>query len=286
MKPTAILTSDWHIRESIPECRTDDFEAAQWKKVDFIAALQRKYKCPVLHAGDLFHHWKPSPYLLSKIMEHIPAEFHTIYGQHDLPQHNTELRHKSGIFTMETAGKLTVLSATHWGQEPALVGVAGYPVLVWHKMVWKKDEPYPGAPVSGEAYRVLRKYGKDCRLILTGDNHQSFTANHSNCILVNPGNITRQVASQIEYKPCVYLWDAENQIVKPVYLPIKSGVVTREHIERKEIRDKRVSAFVEQLESGEFKGVDFESNIHQYIEVNRDKIRPTVIDILYQALDQ
>ncbi|MDD3970461.1 MAG: metallophosphoesterase family protein [Clostridia bacterium] len=287
MKPTAILTSDWHIRDSQPECRTDDFEAAQWEKIDFIAALQRKYKCPVLHAGDLFHHWKPSPYLLAKTIQHLPDQFHTIYGQHDLPQHNLELRHKSGIYVLEQAGALTVLEGTHWGQSPVSSFISNHAVLVWHKMVWIKDSPYPGAPGDGEAYKVLRKYGKNVELILTGDNHQSFIATGENCILVNPGNITRQTAAQVDFNPCVYLWDAEmSGDTKPVYLPIKRGVVSREHIQHKQEQDARISAFVERLDSGEMDSVNFETNLAQFFEINKGKIRQSVVDIINKSLEE
>lgn len=287
MKPTAILTSDWHIRDSQPECRTDDFEAAQWEKIDFIAALQRKYKCPVLHAGDLFHHWKPSPYLLAKTIQHLPDQFHTIYGQHDLPQHNLELRHKSGIYVLEQAGALTVLKGTHWGQSPISSGINYHAILVWHKMVWIKDSPYPGAPGDGEAYKVLRKYGKNVELILTGDNHQSFIATGENCILVNPGNITRQTAAQVDFNPCVYLWDAEmSGDTKPIYLPIKRGVVSREHIQHKQEQDARISAFVERLDSGEMDSVNFETNLAQFFEINKGKIRQSVVDIINKSLEE
>ena len=95
--PTAILTGDWHLREDSPTCRTDDFWTTQWEKVDFVSDLQKKYNCQVIHSGDLFNHWKPSPYLLNKTMRHIPKEFYTVYGNHDLPQHNIELADKCGI---------------------------------------------------------------------------------------------------------------------------------------------------------------------------------------------
>ena len=50
-----ILTADWHIREKPPICRTDDFESALWRKIDFISELSEKYNSPVIIAGDLFH---------------------------------------------------------------------------------------------------------------------------------------------------------------------------------------------------------------------------------------
>jgi hypothetical protein len=154
-------------------------------------------------------------------------------------------------------------------------------------MVWIKDSPYPGAPGDGEAYKVLRKYGKNVELILTGDNHQSFIATGENCILVNPGNITRQTAAQVDFNPCVYLWDAEmSGDTKPVYLPIKKGVVSREHIQHKQEQDARISAFVERLDSGEMDSVNFETNLAQFFEINKGKIRQSVVDIINKSLEE
>ena len=59
--PSLILTSDWHLREDTPTCFTGDWHQEQWKAVKVIRNLQAMYNCPVIHAGDLFHHWKPSP---------------------------------------------------------------------------------------------------------------------------------------------------------------------------------------------------------------------------------
>jgi len=84
-----------HLREDTPTCFIGDFQKEQWTAMDFISDLQEKYDCAVIHAGDLFHHWKPSPWLLSMAIQHLPKVFYTIYGQHDLPQHNTELMSKS-----------------------------------------------------------------------------------------------------------------------------------------------------------------------------------------------
>ena len=107
-KADAILTSDWHLREDTPICRTDNYWEVQWKKVDYISKLQKQYNCLVLHAGDLFDHWKPSPRLLREIILHIPDTFFTVYGQHDLPQHSLELTNKCGINVLQAANKLRV----------------------------------------------------------------------------------------------------------------------------------------------------------------------------------
>ena len=289
--PDTILCSDMHLREDIPKCWTGDFQKEQWTDVNFISDLQIKYDCPVIHAGDLFHHWKPSPWLLSMAVLYLPAKFYTIYGQHDLPQHNFELRNKSGIYTLEKAGALKVLNYGHYGSKNLMEGVQdGWAIssqdgwsrlmYVWHHMTYI-SKPFPGA-TGGMAEGILRKYPQ-YDLIVTGDNHQSFTVEYEGRRLVNPGNLTRQTADQADYKPRVALWYAEDNTIEWVYLPIQEGVISREHIEVKEQRDKRIEAFVSQLNNEWEIGLSFEKNLEKFKEVN--KVDNDTMNIIYKAIE-
>jgi len=283
-EPNAILCSDFHLREDTPICRADNFWETQWRKVDFVSDLQKQYNCPVLHAGDLFHRWKPSPYLLSATMEHLPNKFYTIYGQHDLPQHNLELKYKSGIYVLEKAGKLETMDYCSWGQKPKdissiLCGTKEQKILVWHNFTYMGKEPFPGA--KGRAHVLLEKH-KQFDLIVTGDNHQSFHVLGLNGnLLVNPGCLTRQRAN--EEMPKVYLWYAETNTVEAIEVPAKRGVVTREHIEKVEERDERIEAFISRLEMEWDKALSFEENMKNFFETNR--VRKEVKSIIHKAME-
>lgn len=284
--PTAILTGDWHLREDQPLCRTDDFQKKQWEKVDFIASLQRQHNCPVIHSGDLFDHWKPSPYLLSMAIERLPKEFYTVYGNHDLPQHSLELAHKCGVNTLVKAGRIQLLQNTHWGKTPekddASLLINSQYILVWHVMTYSGKSPWPGC-TDPQAMKILRDYPY-MNLIVTGHNHQSFALEDDGRWLVNPGMITRQEADQADFRPRVYLWCSETNTVKPVYLPIDEGVVTRKHIDQHEQRDSRIEAFISRL-SDEWKvGLSFEENLERFASNNQ--IRESVMQIVRQAVDE
>jgi DNA repair exonuclease SbcCD nuclease subunit len=283
---SAILTSDWHLRETTPVCRTDDFWESQWKKVDFVSELQKKYDCPVLHAGDLFDHWKPSPYLLSKTIEHLPKEFYTVYGNHDLPQNTIELKEKSGVFTLWKANALRILPQGHWGTNnfSGAWELNGKSIYVWHKFVYVGKEPFPGA--KGKARAKLEKY-KQFDLIVTGDNHQSFTFRSPNGnLLVNPGSLTRQDADQISFQPKVYLYYAETNEVEAVDVPIDKGVITREHIDKVQERDDRIDAFISRLkiERDEKMSVSFEAFMRKFFDNNR--VRRDIKNIIYKAMEE
>lgn len=281
---TALLTGDWHIREDTPICRTDNFWEAQWKKIDFISELQEKYNCPVFHSGDLFNHWKPSPFLLSATIEHLPSQFFTIYGNHDLPQHSIELANKCGINVLEKAGKLTVMNGVHWGTvpEPKIFNsIAGRQILLYHVMTFVGNLPWPGC-VDLKSISLLKKYPQ-YDLILSGHNHKSFVSEYKGRILVNPGSITRQSSDQIDHTPCVYLWSAKDNSVEPVYLPIEENVISREHIEKTQQRDGRINAFVSMLKKDWEAGVSFEENLERMMVENKTK--ESIKSIIYKALE-
>jgi DNA repair exonuclease SbcCD nuclease subunit len=282
-KPTAILTSDWHLREDTPTCWIGDFQMEQWSAVGKVSQLQEEYKCPVIHAGDLFHHWKPSPWLISKAIEYLPEHFSTICGQHDLPQHNLELLEKSGLFTLLKAGKISLISGVHFGMSVPQITkfiLNDRKVLVWHHLTYL-SKPFPGAE-GGMAQGILMKYPQ-FDLIVTGDNHQSFSIEHEGRLLVNPGNITRQTADQEDFQPRVALWYAEDNTITWVNLPRQEGVITREHISVKEERNARIDAFISKLDKDYEIGLSFEENLKQFFHANQ--VKESVKQIIYKAIE-
>lgn len=291
-KASLILTGDWHLRETIPTCRTDDFWGAQWKKVQFIKDLQKKHGCMVAHSGDLFDHWKASPFLLSKTIEHLPKDFGTVYGNHDLPQHRLSAKDKSAIYLLEQAGFLEVFGGYHWGEQlpreedPLDSATLHFPnyqrnVLIAHVGTWMKEKPYPDCEDS-DGTSLLKIYNQ-FDLILTGHFHTPFIAKNKNSVLVNPGGITRQTADESTFKPAVYLWYEEDNSVETVYLPIEKDVISREHIDKKTENDNRMQAFISRLNMDFGKEVSFEKNMEGFMKKN--KIGKSVSEIIYKAMD-
>jgi len=282
--PTAILTADWHLREDVPICRKDDFLQEQSNKLTQIRKLQEKYNCPVLHAGDLFHHWKPSPSLLSLALEHLPNKMFVVYGNHDLPQHNLDLSYKSGVYTLSLAEALTVLSETHWGEEPeegSIVFPGKAKAAIWHVMTYSGQAPFPGCS-DLPAEDLLLKY-RNYDLILTGHNHKPFVEQTHDRILVNPGSLTRQTADET-HDPVVYLWYAENNTVRPVNLSDQpaGNVITREHIERQEDKQKRFEALINKL-NGPAEEISFKSNLERHF--SRHKTPKSVRNYIWEKYE-
>jgi DNA repair exonuclease SbcCD nuclease subunit len=292
----AILCSDLHIMEKNPVCRTDDIMKAMVNKLEWLQNLQRKYKCPVLCAGDIFDHWKPSPLLISTALKWLPDNLIAIPGQHDLPQHNLELIEKSGFWALVEAGKLYFkydvgkklydqnyrVYLTPFGKSPRQPDKEENNILMLHQLTWQK-EPWPGADPKGNARKLL-KDNPDFDLIITGDNHQAFTEEYKGRLLVNPGSMLRKSADQIDFRPRVYLWNAESNAVTAEYYPIEKGVLTRQHIDIKEERQNRLDSFIELIQSDEFEiTVDFEKNIMKAME--QSKVPQLIKNKVLEAID-
>jgi DNA repair exonuclease SbcCD nuclease subunit len=292
-----ILCADIHLREDKPVCRTDDFvNVTQWRKLDFISELQKKYHCIVLHAGDLFHHWKPSPWLLSKTMKHLPEQFFSVYGNHDLPQHNFDLVEKCGVYTLLQADILGILTSLidrmpimfsiegcSWNEIPISKDKDYYNqknILAWHKFTYQGKEPWPDC-TEPKASKLLKQY-PNYDLIVTGDNHKPFVQEYEGRILVNPGSLSRQRASET-HLPRVYLYNAESNTVEPVFIPIEENVITREHLEKEEQRNERIESFVSQLNEKWKASMSFEDNLERFEKKNQ--VRKSVMNIVYQSLE-
>jgi len=273
-KVDAILLGDWHIRDTVPKCRTDDFLKAQWDKVYQIKKLQEKHNCPILNGGDVFNHWKTSPALLNKCISDFPNNIKTIIGNHDMPSHQIDLMYKSGLQTLIETGIVDYISLQgDWGYDKDELGIYRFKnkkIMILHVMVYKDKEPWPGC-TDPKCNQLIKQFPK-ADLILSSHNHQTFTYRKGNQLLVNPGSLTRQSADQINHKPCVFLYDAEQHKVKPHYLKIKKNVISREHIEVKKAKEKRINAFIEKLKQDWDITVSFEKNlIHAYQMNNINK---------------
>ena len=292
----AILAADLHLREDQPECRTDDYWKAQARAMKSLRELQKEHDCPICIAGDIFNHWKISPFLAAWSIIKMPKQSICIPGQHDLPQHNLELMPKAGLQVLKAAKVAQVLRSgdkIDCGPSSSVYGY-GYGedvsgslrkssnrrILLTHQLVWHLKKPFPGCSTDS-AMKLLRKHSA-YDLILTGDNHQPFVVEDKGRLLVNPGSLMRMRADQIDHKPRVYLWNAKRNEVEPVFLPIKKSVISRAHIDKKKERDKRLESFVERL-GDEFEvGLSFEDNLKKYFEENKTsrKVKEMIMEVV------
>lgn len=296
-KVDAIICSDLHLREDTPICRTDDYWAAQERKVLYIKGLQQEYRCSVFDGGDLFNQWKASPRLLAWAIKAMYNPI-TVAGQHDLPQHSLEMFHRSSLAVLEAAGVVKVngvyeldngivVYSLPWGEKIPAIQSAHKEwkrkVLIHHITTYDGKTPWPGAEKTVENALGILDRAEGFDLVVTGDNHKPFVVEDKGRVLVNSGSVMRMTADQVDHRPRVYLWNAEENKVEPHYLPIEAGVVSREHMKEQKECDERIEAFVSRLKGDVELGVSFEQNLERFF-LEETAVTPEVKKIVWEAV--
>jgi predicted phosphodiesterase len=293
-KADAILCADVHLSPQAPKCRDEEeWLPAVLRKLEFISGLQVRHGgIPVLCAGDVTDKWyleKGDQWFVTEVIKRMDGWI-AVPGQHDLPQHNLELYDRSWLATLEEAGcidvwhkdtvdkspnwemhsdKIIDVWAFPWGSEPEpeprVQDRAFKTIALIHRMVYQGRPPYPGAEKDGGTAKALLRKMKGFDLIVSGDNHETFVEELNGRLLVNPGSMMRTSAKQEGHEPCVFLWYAENNTVERVALPHDKGAVSREHLDRADAHDDRMSAFVERLRGDVDLSVGFRENVMERI---------------------
>jgi len=301
--PSAIITADIELRIHPPVARIDNYWEALKRKIKWLSELQQKYNCPIFDGGDLFdkrYKQSPSHFLIQWAIRNLPKLFFTVPGNHDLPGKSIENYSNSAMAALEAAKIVrgtgdTLIANTNnkksvyvcripYGQplkEPKEIPGSDYKVLLFHGMVYDNTPPFPGCE-GWEKKEVLKKF-PNFDLIVTGDNHQTFTGKRGKTLLVNAGSMMRNDADQIDHKPCVFLWYPEENRVEPRYYPIEQNVLSREHIDKQVDKESRISAFVEKLGQQVVDGINFEKNLEHWLLKNN--VNQRIIDKVWQYYD-
>lgn len=218
-----IATADIHLRETAPRYRKDQFQVAQYKKVQWILKQSQLYKVPILIAGDIFNSPK-SPYTLTnsymELFRDHPQEIYVVAGQHDQRYHvesiaNTPLGTLviGDALSMESTKDIQMAS---WGEK---YKKSEKLVLLIHKCITPKAPPFfLEDAISAE--QMLRN-NPGYQFIISGDYHIGHTTQTKDGRwLINPGCIMRTNKDQIGYKPRIYCIDTNKNTVTPLYIPI------------------------------------------------------------------
>lgn len=308
--PDAIATADWHLQLGQPECRTDDFQSAMWRKVEFISTYAARRGAEILHAGDLLDYWDVSPELITLCIQNVPPCY-CVAGQHELPRHRMDDLDKSALFTLVNGREdIHLLSGPKMiGFKPGLFAVYGccwddvpkekdidrflketknepFKILLWHRMTWALNPPFKGASLDAGARRLMDAY-PDFDIIITGDNHQPFDvwSKDERHVVINPGSMMRLKADQAHHMPSVVeIWMRKDRVkIRRIPLPYENDVVSREHIERSQERVARMDALLGKVNSSNDTTLDFVDNLNAHLE--RHRVRKEVRQEIWNALE-
>jgi len=243
----AILCADIHLSHTPPVWRSaePDWCAAMQRPLDEIAELQKKYKCTVLCAGDIYDKWNSPAELINFAMDNLSRlNMYSIPGQHDLPNHNISELEKSAYETLSKAD--AILDVAYSDRCPSIINsrctLSAFPfsteikplpevydkknvvnIALVHQYVCTYKSDYPGAPKKSHVKYIKantklingKLYGYD--VIVFGDNHKGFHTCVGKTIIWNCGTLMRRKSDEIDYKPKVGLLFS-NGVVEPYYL--------------------------------------------------------------------
>jgi DNA repair exonuclease SbcCD nuclease subunit len=306
---SAVILADTHLRDDQPVCRTDDYFRTQLDKLEWVIAkvLNNRSKvlkwAPLIIAGDVFDHWKPSPLLLAETIRILRIADHehsvvVVAGQHDLPQHNLSLLNKTGLAVLEKGAGIRVLKGGDfqacvgfnvygwsWGEdwETPQMDVLQTSIAVLHTPTWLGNNPY-GSEVPSAIRLLKRMTGFD--LVVVGDNHQTFTKKfHGGGTILSPGSMCRMEADQKDHVPVVWLWNNVEKTLGVLEIPHREDSVSRQHLDKKEERSKDLNAFVEQVGQGsKGKRLSFQKELER--EVEKKETDEELRKIMYEALEK
>ena len=286
-----IICGDLHLSDTIPKCRTDNYFEAQWKKIAYIDKLCQVYDCHAVFPGDICDKPKLSPWVERTAIEKMPP-FIGVPGQHDLPYHNINNYLESSLSVIEqgcqgecvvlepftdgtssihirtTQGNNLLIKGEYWGcgelDKPEKDSIVNRNILIKHSMVWTGTTPYPGCEADSVHKVLLNRPEYD--LIITGDNHKHVKAESKGRILINCGSVMRMSSDQVDHRPCVYLYNAEYNEVERIEIPVRKGVISREHIEEDIQREQQKKALIRNLKSNSRPSLNFKNNLKEAVK--------------------
>lgn len=305
-----LLTGDWHITKTSPKKRIDNYPL-QLKILHILNFAKEKNCSLILQPGDFFDSHKANDYLKRAVIKmlrdvnNIPIC--TVFGQHDLRYHSSDTKN-TPLRVLEAAGVIDIIgyrrgtplvlntsppkiihSDVHiygasWFEDIPKVTTKGINILVIHKMIIKDKLLWEGQEDATKGNILLRKHNFD--LIVSGDNHQSFTISNGKKHLVNCGSLMRMTTAQLDHKPVVYIYDTKDKSLEKHYIPIEPAdkVFDLSTIEKEKKENKELEAFISHLKSdAKIEGLDYAKNLKGYLKENT--IEQGTLDIIEEVIE-
>ncbi len=310
-----ILTADWHLRDDTPRCRTDDFQKAQWGKVEETCQLSHVLDSPILIAGDIFDIGRSSQETEAKLLCHLGKNMTVVAtaGNHDLPYHSMKQITDSSINVMFSSGGI---SPAIFGGESYVelfdsnnnrkIHVYGFPwgmplefdatkldknafnVALVHAYVYNKKSFNSEKLTMWKSDAFLDKF-KGFDLVVSGDNHHPFVVNPGDGrLLVNPGSLARQAADEL-HQPRIYIYDTKTYELEEHKFYIDPGAVTDIHLVTEHQREGRLTNLIEIFQKGAIntnsgEALDVFKDMENFIIEKRDEIDTETEELIWESL--
>lgn len=281
-----LLTGDFHLGDKKPSKRTDqDYITTLIKKLRQILEICVEEDCyAILQPGDFFDSSTVSDYLknlIIKTLNNTIQERHlfTIHGQHDQRYHST-VHDDTSLSVLDAANVVTHLIpepfrlpgnvyvyGASWG-----VKVPTIPdelkdkinILVIHKTFVENTEDYNFRCIP--ALPFLKEHKFD--LVVSGDNHKTFTVTSGNRTLVNAGSLVRTSIDQYNHRPCIFIYETKTKKITKKFLsvekPEKVFVTTDSENELQKQSNEGMIRFADEIKGNvDLKNFDFISVVRK-----------------------
>ena len=291
-----IITADWHLRATRPQCRIDeDWMETQRNVLNQIFEIAKVKECDVFVVGDIFHSNSDTNFecinMVQDFADRLERECDSllciIAGNHDLPYHSSENLNKSAIGVLFNSqsiipinkyyqGKYS-LSASNFDEEDD----ENAEIVFKHTLtIPSKDKP---DYIDCETPESLLIKFPNAKWIFTGDYHRNFHYEKKGRHVINPGCLLRQASDFEDYQPVVYFVDTEKEIVKE--LPINDSLenMDTKYITVRNEREERISAFIESLSDSQVMTLDFVENVEKSLNsVDDEELKEIIKELVYE----
>jgi hypothetical protein len=293
-----LITGDWHLRNGGPEQRLDNYEEVQENKVNWIFDKAVETGCSnIIQPGDLteyapyqrMNYERTKRYIqMFSFYKRKGIELITIYGQHDMPNHQQQ--DNTPIAVLAEANVINLLPQSGWccsikdvdlygcsfGEEiPKPNSPGRFSILIIHKMI--SDNDYWNGHVQYASVQWMIDKYEDFDLIISGDNHKTFHwFGKEKKGLINCGSLMRSTIAQGDHKPNIWTFDTDTYSARQYNIPIVpfEEVYDMREIKENKVRREESEIFVTRLEQGfDSTDLDFLKNLRtamqdQELEVN------------------
>lgn len=303
-----VCTADWHLTDKNPRNRIGNYLGDMLAKIQYIYGYTRAFipeeeqeETIILHGGDFFDSYKANDSLKSTIIQFLREReipLYTVFGQHDLRFHSSN-RENTPLYVLYSAEVLQIIReelacfffdgkkniniyGSSWSEEIPSPEKGKLNILVTHRMV-ANDPLWPGQSDFERPSALLRRYNYD--LIVTGDNHNTFSYEYDGRYLVNPGSLMRMSIDQVDHKPTFFVYDTVDRSLETVEIPCKpsSEVLRLKEAEEEKELNTNLLDFIENLKGNVEVGTKFETAIMECL--GRGGVEPKVKKIVEEIIN-
>ena len=277
-----IITSDWHLRSTVPSC----IEATQpeWMEIQRKALYKIKDIAEendvhiILMGGDLFHTEQTSSFEVIHLAQDFTKDCHRenieiryLQGNHDEINHSSSNSYRSAMGVFMNSQHVIDMNSQFNDKEVKGCNFdednyEGYDVIVKHVLCIPKEN-IPTELMQCETPESLLERYPSARFICLGDYHRHFHFEKDGRHVINPGCLTKQAADFEGYENGCYVFNTETDEVK--WCPVNIEQKFNHNGYEKKALDQTIENFVEGIKAEDVT-LDYVSSLRNEAK-NHDK---------------